>query len=177
MSIDWADYEPHVPPYLGPLHELTRRQARESFERLMEAKPRRLGQLTRLLQANGLVIADDDESVQCLNDWFRHNVEPNPDDATRLRNLWYAVVNDIALFLGDVLIRRCPGLRWEMFTSGRRDMAFQRHVIVGFTNVANPKYNVDIDLAVATYGHQIISGEEVDPKFFVAVLHAAAADA
>ena len=160
-GVDWAGYEPYVPPYAGPVYELTPKQARESFERAMAARPARIEQLRRLLEANGLVPGDDDESVQHLNDWFRNNVAPNPDDPSRLENLWYAVVFDVGLFLGDVMVRRCPGLRWELFRSGRRDVAYQKHVIVGFTKVANPKYNVDIDRVVATYGHQIITGENV----------------
>ena len=176
-DVDWAGYEPYVPPHAGPVYELTPKQARESFERAMVAKPARIEQLRHLLEANGLVPGDDDESVQHLNDWFRKSVEPNPDDPSRLENLWYAVVFDVGLFLGDLMIRRGPGLRWELFRSGRRDVAYQKHVIVGFTKVANPKYNVDIDRVVATYGHQIITRDEVDPGLFVAVLRDAAAKA
>jgi hypothetical protein len=40
-------------------------------------------------------------------------------------------------------------------------VAFQRHVIMGFTKVANPNYNVDIDMRLASYGGRVISGEHV----------------
>lgn len=177
VSVDWDSYEPYVPPHDGPVYELPPKHARESFERAMAAKPARIEQLRRLLAANGLVLGEDDDSVQRLNDWFRTNVEANPDDPSRLENLWYAVVFDIGLFLGDIMIQRSPGLRWEMFKAGRRDVAYQKHVIVGFTRVANPKYNVDVDRVVATYGHQAINGDGVDPNLFVAVLRDAAAKA
>lgn len=177
VSVDWNGYEPYVPPHDGPVYELPPKHARETFERAMAAKPARIEQLRRLLAANGLVLGGDDDSVQRLNDWFRTNVEANPGDPSRLENLWYAVVFDTGLFLGDVMIQRSPGLRWEMFKAGRRDVAYQKHVIVGFTKVANPKYNVDIDRVVATYGHQVINRDDVDPQLFVAVLRDAAAKA
>lgn len=69
----------------------------------------------------------------------------------------YSIVNDAALFLGDVMIERCPGLRWEFFTGGKKDAAYQHHVIMGFTRLPNPKFNVDIDRNVATYAHRIIA--------------------
>jgi hypothetical protein len=73
---------------------------------------------------------------------------------TGLRSVWYAVENDLALFLGDVVIERCPGLEWVMFDKGATDVAYRRHVIMGFSKVANPKHNFDIDPVLATYAHQ-----------------------
>lgn len=68
-------------------------------------------------------------------------------------------------------------LKWVMFDKGSRDIAFQRHVIMGFSGVANPKYNVDIDRLVATYGHRILAGEHVETEAFAAWIAAAASKA
>lgn len=46
-------------------------------------------------------------------------VVANPADPERLRNVWYAVVNDIALFLGDTVVSRAPTLRWDLFLAGK----------------------------------------------------------
>lgn len=62
--------------------------------------------MRNLLAANGISLGEDDAGVQRLNDWFGKNVEARTDRPDRLRNLWYAVVHDVALFLGDVLISR-----------------------------------------------------------------------
>ena len=75
------------------------------------------------------------------------------------------MVNDVALFLGDVLIERCPGLHWEFFTWGKKNAAYQRHVIMGFSRVPNPKYNIDIDAAVAAYGHRIVASRGSVPRY------------
>ncbi|WP_370934522.1 hypothetical protein [Amycolatopsis sp. cg13] len=143
----------------------------------MEAAPERVEQLRKLLLCNGIELGDDDVAVQELNDWFRAGVESNPDNPERLRNLWYAVVNDVAMFLGGLVVSRNPNLHWALFTGGKRDVAFHKHVVMGFSKVANPKYNLDIDRIVATYAYQIIEGQDVDPEFFRRIMDMAAADA
>ncbi|MFK4084043.1 hypothetical protein ACI2LF_08060 [Kribbella sp. NPDC020789] len=57
------------------------------------------------------------------------------------------------------MIERNPHLEWVMFDKGKRDISFQRHVIMGFTRVPYPKYNVDPDLLTSMYGHRIIAGQ------------------
>jgi len=42
---------------------------------------------------------------------------------------------------------------------GGRALAYQRHVIMDFTRVPNPKYTVDPDLLIAMYGHRIFAGQ------------------
>jgi hypothetical protein len=166
VSVVWDGYVPFDPGVRAPLQGLPRREARGAFERSMSEKAERIQMLRGLLQANGVVLEGSDEGVQALNDWFRANVEPNPLEPGRLRNLWYAVVHDIALFLGDVMIERAPGLRWEFYTWGKKNASFQRHVIMGFSRVPNPKYNVDIDAAVATYGQRVVAGLAVNEDAF-----------
>jgi len=78
---------------------------------LMEAKPARIEMLRRLLRANRVELSSTDEGIQDLNDWFRANVEPDTEAPGRVLPDWYSVVNDAALFLGEAMIERCPGLR------------------------------------------------------------------
>ncbi|MEU4395901.1 hypothetical protein [Kribbella sp. NPDC023855] len=176
MSVNWDDYKPFDPGVSRPLHELTMREARAAFQRLMAAKSERIEELRRLLENNGVELSSSADGLQAINDWFRGEVEGNPAQS-RLHPIWYAVVNDIGLFLGDVMIERNPRLKWVMFDKGKRDIAFQRHVITGFEGVANPKYNVDPDMLVATYGHRIIAGEGVQTDAFVTWVDAATASA
>jgi len=48
---------------------------------------------------------------------------------------------------------------------------------VGFGKVANLRYNVDIDLLLAQYGHRIVAGEEVPHDQFRIWIEAAVAKA
>jgi len=166
MTVAWSGYKAFDPGVRGPLHELARNVARAAFDRLMAAKEGRTDALGQLTRANGFELCGSDSSIQDLNDWFRREVEPDPVNPGRLRPPWYSVVNDIGLFLGDVMIYRCPGLRWELFTAGKTNIAYQRHVIMGFTNTPNAKYNIDPDLLVATYGHRIVAGLAVEEDPF-----------
>lgn len=173
VGVDWNGYAPYDPGVRGPLHELSRGDAKAAFERLMDAKDERVEALRKLAAANGVDLDGSDSSVQDLNDWFRTNMEADLEAPDRLASLWYSVVNDIALYLGDLVIGAAPHLHWTMFDAGKRDAAFQRHVIMGFTQVPNAKYNLDIDMAVATYAHRVIAGQEVDEQFFYRVLQSA----
>ncbi len=176
MSVVWGDYEPFRPGIARPLHELARREARAAFQRLMTAKAERIDELRELMKRNGILLSADDEGLQNLNDWFRAEVEGNPVTG-RLHPHWYAVVNDMALYLGDVIIERGSGLAWVMFDKGTRDLAYQRHVIMGFSGVANPKYNFDIDHLLATYAHRIVAGDPVESDAFVTWVASAVNDA
>lgn len=157
LSVDWDGYEVYHPGVFGPLNTLPREEARRAFNTLIEAKPGRIEMLRRLLKANGVDLTGTDVGLQDLNDWFRANVEADPGNPGRLLPEWYSVVNDVALFLGDVMIGRCPGLRWEFFTGGKKNVSYQRHVIMGFSRVPNTKYNLDVDRRVATYAHRIVA--------------------
>lgn len=157
MTVDWDGYEVYDPGVFGPLSTLPRAEARRAFNKVMEEKSARVEMLRRLLEANGVKLASTDPGIQDLNDWFVTSVEADSNNPGRLLPEWYSVVNDVALFLGDVIIERCPGLRWEFYTGGKKDVSFQRHVLMGFSEVPNPKYNLDLDRAVATYGHRIVA--------------------
>lgn len=173
MSIQWDAYEPYDPGVRGPLNELPRREAKAAFQRVVAARPARAEALRRLLRANGVTLGRSDVDVQALNDWFREHVERDRDNPERLRPLWYAVAHDIGLYLGDLLIERSPGLSWEFFTWGAKDLAYQRPVIMGFRGVPNRRYNVDPAWLVASYGHRIIAGEAVEEDLFLRMIQSA----
>ena len=176
MSVDWADYVPFDPGVDRPLHEVTRRKARAAFQLVMASKEARIEEVRGLLGRNGVTLGSDDTQLQSLNDWFRADVKGDLTTG-RLLPLWYAVVNDVALFLGDVIIERSPGLKWVMFDKGRRAFSYQRHVLVGFSGVPNPNYHVDIDGLLATYGHRVVSRSGVDREAFVGWVESAVQDA
>jgi hypothetical protein len=155
--LNWDEYETYNPGVTDPLNALPRAEARRAFDQRMAGIPTRVEMLRRLSGVNAVELDSGDNGIQDLNDWFYANVEPDPNASGRLLADWYSVVDDVALFLGETMIQRCPSLRWEFYTGGKKDAAYQRHVIMGFTQVPNPKYNVDIDRRVASYAHRIIA--------------------
>ncbi len=157
VSANWDGYEIYHPGVFGRAKALPRSEARVAFNRLMTVKVERIEMLRRLLMASGVELSSADSAIQDVNDWFQVSVEADSGKPGRLLAEWYSVVNDLALFLGDVIIERCPRLHWEFFVWGKKNVSYQRPVIMGFSKIANPRYNMDIDMAVATYAHRIVA--------------------
>jgi hypothetical protein len=167
VAVQWDAYEVYDPGVSGLLEQLPRRDARRAFDKLMASREHRTGELRRLLGANGIELGADDGSIDVLDGWFVATVQGSTADK-RLDSTWYSVVNDIALFLGDVMIERSGGrLRWEFFTHGKRNLAYQQHVIMGFSRVKNPRYNVDIDYLVSAYGIEALSDRSLSGRFLL----------
>jgi hypothetical protein len=130
VSVDWDGYELYDPGVSAPLCDVPRAEARRAYERCMQTKSARIEGLRTLLEANGVVLGDDDGSVQALNDWYVAEIEPEPEMPPGwLRPEWYTVSHDVALFLSDLIIARHPNLRWEFYTWGKRCIDYQQHVI------------------------------------------------
>jgi len=176
-NVDFSDYRCFDPGVNRPLSEVTKVEAKEHYDRLMSEKGERIAQLKNLLKKNGFDLKGDDSSIRTLSNWFFENVERSDSEPDRLKPIWYSVVNDIALFLGEEIIRRAPALRWELFLSGKKNMSYQRPVILGFPKVKNPKYNLDLDWAIGVYGHRIVAGEEDERDLFIRMVKSAVEDA
>jgi len=157
LTMEWDRYEIYHPGISAPASTLPRAVARRAFDRFISERSARIEMLRRLLEANTVELSSSDDGIQALNDWFKANVEADPANPGYLLPEWYSVVNDISAFLGDVIIERCPSLHWEFFKWGKKNVAYQQPVIMGFRGVPNPKFNIDVQRRVAGYGHSIIA--------------------
>jgi len=155
--INWNSYQIYDPGVSGPAYTLPRAEARGAFKRLMAAKPARIEMLCQLLKANGMELSTSDDGLLELNVWFFANVEPDPEKPGRLLPGRYSVVNDIGLFLGEVMIERCPGLHWEFFIWGKTDIAYHEAVIMGFSQVPDQKFNVVLAQTIARFAHNVVA--------------------
>ena len=136
----------------------------------MAEKEERKSQILGLMQRNGLDFTCDHDSYIALTEWILQHAEPNPQDPERLRNLWYAVVNDLGLLLGDCAIQEHPNLRWEMWTRAKRDAFYHRHVITG--RPGPKRAPVDFDGLVAVVAHRAIAGMPVERDDLAAAMAA-----
>lgn len=68
------------------------------------------------------------------------------------------------------LIRQDRHLKWVFHTFGKTDINYHKAVIFGFTKIAVKNYTVDPDGLVATYGHRIVAGLDVDENLFNLIL-------
>ena len=170
--VDFEGYACFDPGVDSPLDEVSRKEARAHYDLFIGQRKERISQLGALVARDGISMDGDDESILQLNGWFFQNVEPDSTGEYTLRPIWYSVVNDIAIYLCEELIRRAPWLHWEFYTYGKKDISYQRPVIMGF-NVKNKRYNVDFDHMIGTYAHRVVRGKEDERDFFMKIMKSA----
>jgi hypothetical protein len=150
-------YEPFQPGVVGPLGSVSRPEARESFKRRMASKSTRIEMLGRLVRINGGdELSHSESAIQMLNDWFVEHIEIDPANPGQPQAWWNSISNDVALYLGEYLILECPWLEWQMWTKGKRDVSYQRPVVVGFRNAGFDNFSWDVHRQVASYSHRIM---------------------
>ena len=165
--MDWSDYDHYHPIVRGRPGEFGRADAIREYDHLMGSRRSRIAELTDLLARNGILLNDQDDSIAEVNRWFVANVTPYVENPNRPDPMWYAVIKDLSLFLGELIIKRNPGLSWGMAVwGGSLNPSFQRHVVVGFPpegmNIA-----FDTDLRLASYGVSIVRKQPFDDNQFV----------
>jgi hypothetical protein len=142
MSVEWGLYLPYVPTHSEPYRELTRRQAKEEFESVMAARAHRIACLGELVGANGITLEGTEECV------------------------------GRCLFIGELIIERHPHLHWVLDTHYKTSPSYQKHIIRGFTNVANKWYNLEPDGGSFAHAARVVTQVEGprDRVFFVHIL-------
>lgn len=166
MVVNFEDYALYDPGVKGVWRDLSRREARAAFDRLMDEKCRRIKELKSLLVACGLEIDTSDSSLAALNGWLVSNVQVSSDLPDRLTPEWYSVSTDVGLYLGEVLIERAPNLHWHFFVGSRRDESYQEPVVTGFRDTPDPSYYVNLAFRVVGLGHRVIHGLPTPVDFF-----------
>jgi hypothetical protein len=165
----WDDYEIFDPQVERPLAELTRGEARAHYARVMDSKDHRIQELKKLASAAGVDLDGTENALQAFNDWFVKNIEPNPENPDQARGRWFSVAHDLSLYLADLMIAKYPHLHWRLHERGKRNLSYQRPVLVGFRN-AHPTYSVDLDYALTEYANGLARGDHEEPDLFVQLL-------
>lgn len=147
MTAALTGYEIYDPGVSGPWQELTRSAAKAAHARLMAVKPTRLQLLSQSLENNGIGLPQPEiatnQDLDNVERWFLENVEPDPGRRYDLDPVWFSIISDLALYIGDVMIHRGQNLSWGMFTASKESSSYQETVIVGFQDVADPNYFIN----------------------------------
>jgi hypothetical protein len=165
----WDEYEIFDPQVDRPLAELTPAEARAHYALVMETKDQRVDELKNLARAARIELDDSEEALQRFNDWFVMDVKPDPDRPEQAGGRWLSVCHDLSLYLADLIMARHPHLHWKLQKTGKRDLSYQRPVLVGFRN-AHPTYTVDLYFALTQYAGGLVRREQEDRDFFVQLL-------
>ncbi len=174
MAVDWTGYRPFDPGVYEPLKRVPREQAQAHFERLMAARSERRQALAALVLRAGVALGPTDVDLAALCAWFIDEVEHLPSEPDSPTPIWQAVIVDIALHLGEILIERQPHLRWQLYTHLAKAHGYQRPTIVGFRGVTDPFYYVDPGHLVAAFAALVARKRPVKRDYFAYLVRRAA---
>lgn len=118
----------------------------------------------------GISLSTQPEGVREIESWLRENISKQAEQKLR----WIAVAHDIGLLLGDTYIERFPTLYWTFHEGRPNHISYQRPVIAGFRNVANPHYTIDQILLVDTFVRRLQEGMSVQDDTLEGMLDVAA---
>jgi hypothetical protein len=170
------DYPPYAAPHAGPPSRWTPEQARENLAYLLEHREQRLQVLGGLLAAEGVTIGpaleggDPKPLLAELHRWANERWPALHDPKIASDAVWlgstrggseivYSMLMDVAILLGELIVRRHTGYRWELDldeVNGRDGMrSYMRPVVLLPAHGAMPSAVViDVeDLVVGRYLH------------------------
>jgi hypothetical protein len=136
------------------LQDAPRVDARQEYDLVMGTRVERIAELRRLMARSGVFFDGSDRSLQEVNDWFVASMAPSDEgDFPDPRSL--SISQDMALLLGEEMIARNPMLHWEFFTWGKRNVAYQCAVIMGFPH-QDPKWHINVDPFGIVHGYGVV---------------------
>ena len=147
-------YDPVVPPFKLAFHDMPKGQLAEYREWFLREKPHRMKVLEgAVIETPGFekwLMDRSPESLKLLGEWFAQNVRTRlrtDDEIERIRSnqrfqiaippvdLDYETLSlafDVGMYLGDVMVKAFPVLRWEQYLKTRRALYFGQMVLLGF---------------------------------------------
>lgn len=126
----FGGYKPYISSQPLLMQYLPERFGRDSYNHLMNARHLRLKEITRLLESYEIVVAPTVDCWENIGQWLLANIEGNKeplyfgvidedaelvDDQFLFRPLWYSILLDLSLLLGEhvmVLRRECSWQFW-----------------------------------------------------------------
>lgn len=147
MVVRYTIFDPLVD---RPLHEVSREEAKIAFDHFIKSIPERIAQISRLAGLDESLAPSEDQ-LPLLSRWFPNFLDAQKVDSESVElppPIVFSVCNDIAMYLGELLVSNYENLRWKMITSPKSDVSYQRPAVVGFQSVPNKRYNVDFDYSL-----------------------------
>lgn len=183
-DVDWGPYPDMDFGVESLLAEVAPSETKEVRASYLEHRKDRLWALKVLLSSHDVELTGSEESLRELNEWFVRNVDRSAEDAARLAPIWYSVVNDIALYLGELMIRKTGTLEWiaevdkevlSPLDSSFVDQDEAPGLVIGRRRGQSVESRMALDELIAGYGHAVITGHHVDPDYFLDLLLAGVA--
>ncbi len=117
-----GDYEHHFPgydPYISSqpvmIEYLPTDYGRDAFLHMMQARARRVRMIVATLKDNGITVRASDDCWTAIGQWITATIEPNKEQSKNqalFRPLWYSLLLDLSILLGEQMISLKPGTCW-----------------------------------------------------------------
>jgi hypothetical protein len=160
--MEYSIFDPHID---RPLHELSREEAKDAYKWFISQKGLRKEELLRLCKERGVFITEPVVFLEKLHDFFIHEIKLDGIKDTP-SNYIYSLCNDIAIYMGELLIENASNIKWCFFIKGKSHIYYQRPVLIGFENVKNKNYCIDFDYLLCQYAHRLFQGGEKEGELF-----------
>jgi hypothetical protein len=161
-----SDYKIFNPEVEKPLHELSRKEAKEHFRLFNSKIEERLNELSKLISNHGIKLDYTRVSLFRLGEWLDKNIIENSKIKGEPSSYTFSICNDISMYLSESIIRKSAKTKWVLNTIKESDISYHRPVLMGF-NVRNKNYNIDFDLLLCQYAFRILEGNSFETELLV----------
>jgi len=118
-------YTPYCSPQPFDIEYLPDAYARDAFEHLMRERAVRVGEITALLEADGIDLEPTAGAWATIGDWVARHAEeslepvvpgrlPPGSDIRPIRPIWHSLMLDLAMLLGEQRIARGHDISWQL---------------------------------------------------------------
>ncbi|MGH1541481.1 MAG: hypothetical protein ACRBHB_13725 [Arenicella sp.] len=128
-EFNYAGYKPYISPQPLLMHHLPAKYGRHAFQHLMDSKAERIEQISRLLEQSSINVEATAQCWMDIGNWVSKHVESNQEHdflkrtptnslllgELKFRPLWYSLLTDLALLLGEQLIYLKPEYSWQFW--------------------------------------------------------------
>jgi hypothetical protein len=124
----YKGYDPYISPQPLLMKHLPAQYGRHAFQHLIQNKAERIHQIAQLLEQYKIHIEATQACWSGIGNWVLEQIEPNREPAhisehtdaaligeLRLRPLWYSILTDLSLLLGEHLISLDDRFSWQFW--------------------------------------------------------------
>jgi hypothetical protein len=154
MSMKATTYRIIQPPFTLQFDQMPKNELKAYSSWFQSILPERIQELASAVQStSGFEEWKPDfsaDSLSALGDWFATQIETRPRtqeeidrwqtpypieiSATELTNRTFSLAMDIGMYLGQVLLRNHPALKWHQNLTAKRNIDYGQPVLVPFHN-------------------------------------------
>lgn len=161
----------------GNPSEMTRENARDSFNHFIKHKNEQVLRLEKLLAQNGLRFTGDSDDIRAINMWLNKNICYSEydfyidEDGIKQNYInpdWSNILFDLGIYISEIVIQNTDNVSWTFNENvPRNEISYQSPVLTGFSKIKSKGYYRNFGLALFNYAQEIIENpDDASDDFF-----------